>query len=120
MGTTTTMRWTRPEPGRYTAGPYTVSRSPSGGWHAAGPGCQPEAGWPLLADAKAACAEAALLRLDDPHVAPVVGDIVVTDVDRQGRITAIFPTPGGQVYCIKLPRGRRVCLSRAEFAVVSA
>ena len=49
-----------------------------------------------------------------------VGDIaVLLDTGRRGQISSVFPGDNGHpLYCVKLPRGRRVCVHRDELEVV--
>lgn len=118
------MKWTRPEPGTYLAGPYKVERQPyhRAIWIATGPGL-PETGavHETKDDAQTEAEDAALARITAPdyHVAPVVGDVVV-EGGKRGHISAILPNANGgsPTFVIQLPRGRRKCRLRPEFPVV--
>lgn len=123
------MKWKRAEPGRYTAGPYTVTRSdsPLAVWHASGPCVAVTGGLTTKADAQAACYEAAFSRgaRQGNTCDPVIGDVVTVPGydNRHGEIssTMFAPrdiTPRTPLYCIKFSRGKRLCLFRHEFTVV--
>ncbi|AGT12996.1 hypothetical protein KAYACHO_92 [Mycobacterium phage KayaCho] len=118
------MKWTRPEPGEYTAGPYKITRwmSAKGSgtpWFVDGPGV--EIGWHATKDdAQAEAEDAALNRLgdDETAVVPIVGD-VAEYAGLRCRISAVMATNDGQpLYCLVKPRGKRQCLLRSEFKVV--
>lgn len=123
------MNWKRVEPGRYTSGPYTVTRSdsPLAVWHASGPCVAVTGGLTTKADAQAACYEAAFSRgaRQGNTCDPVIGDVVISSA-RDGRavITSVgvgarhVRADNEQLYCMKFPRGKRLCLFRHEFTVV--
>lgn len=117
------MRWTRPRPGLYTAGPYTVERHDHAGgfWTASGPGV-PAHSYRSREEAGAQCEDAAQERIvgNEATVEPVRGDVaLVCATGRVGTITSVFGGDNGHpLYCIRLPRGRRVCIHRNELEVL--
>lgn len=120
------MKWTRPAPGRYTSGPYTVERVLGNAWRMAGPEIGPEVIWHTKVLAQDECERAARRRVNETtkhSVTPVVGDWTYL-AGHYGQISAVLTSTAGPeaverpLYCIKLPRGRRKCLLRHEFPVV--
>lgn len=117
------MRWMRSEPGRYVAGPYVVQRVVGSTWRATGPGLDPEVNWhgKDLAQDEAYRALVGRLSGNGRVAGPVyVGDVVeIIGQGRKGVVAAEFPGTHHPVFSILLPRGRRLCLERSEFALVS-
>ncbi|AOT27314.1 hypothetical protein KNT58_gp92 [Mycobacterium phage Fortunato] len=120
------MKWTRTRPGLYQAGPYAVLSAGTHRpiWTASGPDFTDVCG--TKAEAQRACERAAKARLidisDGLTVVPVVNDAVeILDEwpRRPYRITSVMTTnSGAPLYCIALPRGKRICLLRQEIKVV--
>lgn len=118
------MKWTRPEPGEYTAGPYKITRwmSAKGSgtpWFVDGPGVQ--IGWHATKDdAQAEAEDAALMRITEEtkySVEPVVGDWAYLGEYLQ--VTAVFNAgTGPSTYSLRTARGKRKCLRRYEFPLV--
>lgn len=126
------MNWKRERPGVYTAGPYQVKQSDLSAkfWVATGPDVE-QSHHETKADAQAEAQRVATLRAADPDAnAPVVGDIVeIIDqvaAPRRGQVSSIMlpdyasvhPHRQRPLYCVKLARGKRLCLFRHEIKVV--
>ena len=121
------MNWTREKPGVYTAGPYRVEQG-GASWYATGPGLKGEdfgEPYPRKDQAQGRCCQVAGERADwRSPVDPVIRDVVRLTDGRQGYVSVIMRGPVGvehverAMYGIRLPRGRRLCLFRHEFAVV--
>ncbi|UXE04464.1 hypothetical protein SEA_FUNSIZED_93 [Mycobacterium phage Funsized] len=115
------MKWTRDEPGRYTAGPYTVEyHNHAGGfWTAEGPGVDATAR-ATKAIAQADCTRAAQERITD--ATKYTAEAVVGDWAYLGgylQITAVFADgTGPATYSLRTSRGKRKCLRRYEFPLV--
>lgn len=120
------MRWTRVENGVYTSGPYVLERNAPpnrGTWSVSGPGVSAGIGHERKDDAQSAASRAMAHRLADgggATVTPARGDRArLRDTGRAGVITSVFPGDNGHpLYCIRLPRNRRVCVHREEFEVI--
>lgn len=116
------MNWKRERPGAYGAGPYRVERHDHAGgfWTASGPSVS-AGSYETKAEAQTQCERAMQIRLADPDAnAPVVGDIVEIIADgRRGQVSTIMT--GGiaaPLHCLRLARGKRLCLFRHEIKVV--
>lgn len=118
------MNWHRESPGVYVSGPYKVEKV-LGRWYAcgpinAGPGVIIDTAHQRKDQAQGLCYSTAGARAANPDVEPVVYDVVVVaDGDRRGYVGSIMRHDNKVLYCIKFPRGRRLCLLRHEFRVVT-
>jgi hypothetical protein len=119
--------WKRIRPGFYRAGAYTVVQlQQMGCWQAVGPGLGDACWFARKDQAQDRVTQAASDRIIGKGNTCVVhcGDNVLVD-DRKGHVASIMGGPVGYehverfIYCLKFARGKRLCLFRHEFTVVT-